>query len=85
MIRPWNTELTDEPLFDSYLHEVWCFLVVLPAERNNFAHRDVIPVGEWTDDMRNFANLYWLEMRIDVCHAIDFISVVTPTIRVFDF
>ena len=83
MIRPWNTELTDEPFFDRYLHEVGCFLVIQPTEGNNFSHRHIIPVSERTDDMRYFASFYRLEMRIDVCHAIDFLSVVISAIRIF--
>ena len=84
MIRPWNTILTNESLLDSHLHKVGCFLVVLPAEWNNFTHRYVVPVSELTNDVRNLTTLNWLKVRVDICHTINFLSVIFSTIGIFD-
>ena len=84
MIWPWNTIWTNKPLLYSHLHKVGCFLIVLPAEWNNLTHRNVVPVGEWADDMRNLATLDWLKVRVNICHTINFLSVVFSTVGIFD-
>ena len=85
MIGPWNTVRINEPLANSYLDEVGRFRVVQLAEGNYLAHGHVVPVGEWTDDMRYFATFNRLKMRINISHTIHFLPVIFPTVRIFDF
>ena len=84
MIRPWNAIRIHEPFIYSHLNKVRHFRIVLLAEGNNLAHRNIIPVGEWTNYMRNFANFDWLKVWVYICHVIYYISVVLPEIRIFN-
>ena len=83
MIGPRNTVRINKPLINCHLDEVRRFRIILLAEGNNLAHGNVIPVGEWTNDMRNFTTLNRLKMRVYISHVVYYIPVILPKVRVF--
>ena len=72
------------PLINSHLDEVGRFLIVLLAERNYLAHGNIIPIGKWTYDMRNFSTFNWLKVRVYISHTVNFISIILSKVLIFN-
>ena len=54
------------------------------AERNDLAHRLIVPVSEWTDNMWDISSLNWLEVWHYIRKMIDRCLVIIDHFRVFD-
>ena len=84
MVGPRQTICIDKPLINGHLDEVGWLWIERLAEGNNFAHWLIVPVGEWTDDMRNVSRLDRLKMWVDISHVIHLLLVVLLTVWIFN-